>query len=152
MHSCGCAACTSHLPTTAPARFRCVTLRIYMCTMTPLYVWHDTFICVPWLLHMCGMTHLYVCHDSFIFVDAQLAPLIYPWLHLRFRCVTCRIYICTMTPLYLWHDAFICVPWLLYMCDMTQLYVGHDSFIFVDAQLAPRIYPWLHLLTTHSYM
>ena len=46
------------------------TLRelVYMCDVTHLYVWHDSFICVTWLIYMCDMIHLYVWHDSFICV------------------------------------------------------------------------------------
>jgi len=40
--------------------FMCVTCLIHVCDMTPLCVWHDSFMCVTWLIHVCDMTHSYV--------------------------------------------------------------------------------------------
>ena len=50
-----------------------VTWLVYTCDMTPLYVWHDSFvcvtwiiICVTWIIHMCDMTAIYVWRNSFM--------------------------------------------------------------------------------------
>ena len=32
---------------------------VYMCDMTRVYVWHDSFICVTWLIYMHDMIHPY---------------------------------------------------------------------------------------------
>ena len=87
----------------------------YVCEMTHLYVWHDSFICVTWFIHMCDMTHSYVWHDA-----------LRMW-HDSFICVTWLIHMCDMTHSYVWHDSFICVTRLIHMCDMTHSYVWHDS-------------------------
>ena len=85
----------------------CVTWLIYMCDMTRLYVWHDSFICVTWLAHMCDM-----CHDSFM-------------------CVNWRIHMFAMNYSYVCHNSPTCVPWLIHMCDMKPSYVWRDPFIRV---------------------
>jgi len=41
---------------------------MYVCDMTHLHVWRDSFTCATWLIQMCDMTHSDVWHDSFIFM------------------------------------------------------------------------------------
>jgi len=96
----------------------------FVCTMTHSYEYHDSFICVPWLIHMCAMTH---CCTSLR-------------LHHSYACHDTHIYTggtCYTTPAmrhaYVYHCLFIwvpCVPWLIHICTMTHLYVCHGSFIW----------------------
>ena len=72
-----------------------------MCDMTPLYVWHDSFICVTWLVHLCDMTHSSVRRNV---THSNM------W-HDSFRCVTWLLYMCDMTRSYVWHDLFICATY-----------------------------------------
>ena len=134
--------------------FLWVTWLSYMCDVTHLCVWHDSFVC---LIHMCDMTHLSVCHDSFIVVTSSIICV--PWL----------IYICEIThlcvwhdsPIYLWNHSYICLTWLIYMCDMTHLYVWYDSFVCVLwlICICKMTHLYVHVLwliyickTTHLYV
>jgi len=142
-----------------------VTRLIHMCDITPLFVWHDSFICVTWLIHVwkksllggvwCWSVLLSLADDCW--ECERVMHIRVTWLirmcamthsyvrHDSFVCVPWRIHTCDMTHSYVWHDSFICATWLIHMCDMNHSYVFCNSFICV---------PWLiHMCSvTRSYV
>jgi len=123
---------------------------IHMCEMSPLYVWHDSFIWVTWFMHMCDttrcvarnirtcdMTDSYVRHDSGAPATRQQSPRL--------------MHICNMTHSYVWHNSFICVTWHC-MCDTTHLHARHASGAPTTQAHATRGPAALILLSHVSHM
>ena len=134
-----------------------VTWLIHGCTMTHLYVCHDSFIRVPRLNSMrphsestqiCDVPHLYVWHDSFVRVTMMTYSCVHRdsficvWRDLIIR-VTWLVQMGATTRLDaptfhgcsdIWHDWLIRVTRFIHMCDMTSPCVRHDSLTCV---------PWL---------
>jgi len=118
----------------------CDVTHSYVCGMTRLYVWHDSFICLTWFSRvsirrddvqdgggaMCDITHSYVWHDSFI-------------------SVTCVIHMCDVTHSDVWRDSFVFLSGEMMgavICDMTHSYVWHDSFVCLSGEMMGDCNVW----------
>jgi len=108
-------------------------IHIYVCEVSCLYVWGDSFICgdtTPSLIcpvDMCDMSHWYVCHVILLRVDV-IHHIFY-----LLTCVTCLIHMCYMSYSYVthWHVwativhcARICVCLCVCVCVFVCKYLN----------------------------
>ena len=99
------------------------TWRIYVCNVTCLDLWHDSYTCVTWLICTCVTWLIYTCDvDLFIRVTWRI-----DMRDVTSICVTWRIHTCDMIHAYAWCDSCKRMMWLVHKCDVTHPYMWHDS-------------------------
>jgi len=104
-------------PSHARTESVCVHVRLmYVCGMTHLCVWHDSFMCVAWLIDVFYKTQLYIC-------------------------LMCLIYMCRRLLICL--RLLMCVAWLIDVFDQTQWYIYLICFICMCLRLRMG---WLRLV------
>ena len=98
-------------------------LMVWLCDMTRLYVWHDSFLCVTWLISMCDMTRSYVWHDSFL-CATWLIHMLCGKIHSYMRC---DVFVHEKkTHSYVRHDTFMRETWLV-----SPIPMSHVSLMYV---------------------
>ena len=94
----------------------CVVWLIYVCDVTHLRAWYNSFLRATWLIHVCGWTHPYVWNDHTYICRCLKWPYIYMSLfdatHSSVR-----------------HDLFLCVPWIISPCDVIDLFIYVSSYV-----------------------
>jgi hypothetical protein len=95
-------------------------------------VCHDSFLCVTWIICMCTMTHIYVYHDSWI-----ISVVLETWPSSKNKksiCMPGLIFVCvphhSMTHIYVYNDSHLWVWRISYVC--------HDSHLSVECVMDQR--------------
>ena len=125
--------------------------RYYLAEFAPQVVPIGMLSCVTWLLHMCTLTPLYMWHDLLEFVTELVYMICVPpseqnvLLRVKYLVQVCDVSIdmCDLTHSYVWHNAFICATWHIHMCNMQHLYV--------DICTRTRVYASVHTIEMHRW-